>query len=240
MARANASGSLTVICKVAHGRRNVDRLKLETDIYVRNLRDLQGSVVPNMLGCFTGQTQEGWDVGVLLLEDWGRALGWPLYSYSLSIRAKVLHALVAIHRAGVRHGDFKPRNILAKKRADGNFAIRIIDFDRAQTPHECSYRPVDPRFTFYENPPDVSEFGCYELYDACENAELWFNTYIYWNGQSRSIEHLADPVLAVQSFGCPENMEEQEAIATMTIHMKSIRETWEKRKKMDENPMVPG
>lgn len=80
-----------------------------------------------------------------------------------------MKALVAVHRAGVEHGDFHDndfRHVIVSPR--NPLAIRIIDFDDAD-PHDCQAKPIE--IWGYEPPPE--SFGCRELYDVCYAIGAW-------------------------------------------------------------------
>ncbi|CDO77736.1 hypothetical protein BN946_scf184969.g88 [Trametes cinnabarina] len=237
---AAPSDELIVVCKVAHGRRQIARLKEEADIYNEDLRDLQGAIVPLVIGCYVGKTGEGWHVGVLILEDCGNRLEWNLPSYSQSLRKQAVLSLLAIHRKGVVHGDFKGRNIVAKKRDDGQIEIRIIDFDRSYKA-VCPFQGDESELTeSYAQPPERRDFPCDELYDACWDASIWFDRRIMLStGHSWLVETLQHPEIAVDSIMLPPGMTREDAIREISRHIIALAGALERRQAIDADPCVP-
>ena len=68
---------MQVAVKWVRGRPAVERLCVEAGFYQRELRHLQGIVVPVFYGCYTANV-EGVDVGCLILEWCGGAVSCPL------------------------------------------------------------------------------------------------------------------------------------------------------------------
>ena len=88
--RAVADGQLSdqgrdVVCKVAYGQRQIEVLQKEAELYNTKLRDLQGTVVPLMHGCYVDDTDDG-PTGVLVLQYCGVPLTYELRYYSVAIR----------------------------------------------------------------------------------------------------------------------------------------------------------
>ncbi|KAI9068200.1 hypothetical protein FKP32DRAFT_1587933 [Trametes sanguinea] len=233
-------GELPVVCKVAHGRRQIEILKKEADIYNENLRDLQGVAVPEMVGCYIGKTAEGCHVGVLILTDCGEPLEEGLAPYSQSIRQQVVFNLLAIHRAGVEHRDFHVGNILAKKRDDGQgYDVTIIDFERSER-IACQYKGDEHSdLAFYRHPPDYKQFGCKELYDACVYACIWMKRMINLGNRSVPIEEIKNIETFVDSDILPKDMTRDAAILHVSEQVAAIVKTMKRRKERDEKPRPP-
>ncbi|KAJ2995242.1 hypothetical protein NUW54_g7422 [Trametes sanguinea] len=243
---------LPVVCKVAHGRRQIEKLKKdskEADIYNENLRDHQGRAVPEMMVCYIGKTAEGCHVGVLILTDCGEPLVDGLAPYSMSIswcgsfshrRGQVVLHMLAIHRAGVEHRDIHVRNILAKKRNDGQgYDVTIVDFDRSERV-ACQYKGDEHEdIVFYRHPPDYKQFGCKELYKACDYACLWIEREINLGNQSVPVEEITDIEAFVDSDILPNGMTRDAAILHVADQMATMARVIERRKAWDENPRVP-
>ncbi|KAI0643221.1 hypothetical protein C8Q79DRAFT_1012530 [Trametes meyenii] len=135
-------------------------LQQEALIYQEKLTDLQGICVPRFIGLF------GWAApnGVRGFE---------------SYRSRILDALLAIHRAGVRHHDLEslPNNVLIKDTGD----VFLIDFEES-TEHQCKLSK-DYQFQFYTPTPSIQECPCIELMNVAQQLDVWFlPTYALWGG----------------------------------------------------------
>ncbi|KAJ7097843.1 hypothetical protein B0H15DRAFT_772675 [Mycena belliarum] len=84
---------------------------------------------------------------------------------------QILEHLRAIHREGLLHGDFAERNVLLH---DGD--IRIIDFDQAESGHNCQCKM---NFGSIETGhllplPSIEDFGCDQLWEVCHSEmRIW-------------------------------------------------------------------
>lgn len=74
---------------------------------------------------------------------------------------------MAIHKRGVQHNDFYPRNLVVDNIKDPQ-RIVVIDFEDA-TDHDCQ-RKYD--IALHQHPPSY-EFGCPELYKVAEQCDVW-------------------------------------------------------------------
>lgn len=64
------NGSTDIVCKVAYGSNNIQRLEREARLYLGKLKALQNKVVPTCHGYFVGFTEEGL-IGCLVLDYCG-------------------------------------------------------------------------------------------------------------------------------------------------------------------------
>ncbi|KAI0756157.1 hypothetical protein C8Q80DRAFT_1215223 [Daedaleopsis nitida] len=153
-----------VVCKIGRGRQLMERLRKEADQYRDKLADLQGRYVPTFVGLFEGEMEEG-ETGCLVLSYEGERMHESLYTSGVDFRKKVMDALVAIHQAGVRHGDFNEVSIVLRK---DNTPI-IVGFGGAEH-HDC-HLGIDVQF--YEPQPHNQLVNCEEIYWACVIAAVW-------------------------------------------------------------------
>ncbi len=77
--------STIVVCKIAMGRSYFNNLKREAEVYKRHLSKLQGTVVPQVFGFFTGHSFDG-KTCILVMQDCGVRLRVPHSDYPLSFR----------------------------------------------------------------------------------------------------------------------------------------------------------
>ncbi|KAJ7243419.1 hypothetical protein B0H12DRAFT_834193 [Mycena haematopus] len=123
-----------VVFKV-YAEDNLEDLLREMSAYAR-LSHL--SVTPALLGAFSALQEIGWSGTGLLLENDGVQVGsgdsWVNSQLGTSDKLRLYDALTELHRAGVQHSDFVPRNVL--RRHDGSFSV--IDFGNATVDHLCS------------------------------------------------------------------------------------------------------
>ena len=71
-----------------------------------------------------------------------------------------------IHKAGVVHGDFAHRNVVFTQTG----YPCIIDFGEAQSGHQCGRKM---EISIHAPAPEQEDFGCDELYEACQLLDLW-------------------------------------------------------------------
>ncbi|KAK7052415.1 hypothetical protein R3P38DRAFT_3595205 [Favolaschia claudopus] len=117
--------------KIAFGEEAIEEMRREAGFYQHELGSLQGTVVPNFFGFWTGQAQ-GQPMSCIMLEYCAGPT--PHYSLRQQLEWKATQAVYALHRAGVLHGDL----------VDGNrhhfipmgHDVRIVDFSVA-VPHRC-------------------------------------------------------------------------------------------------------
>ncbi|OBZ74459.1 hypothetical protein A0H81_05251 [Grifola frondosa] len=153
-----------VVFKIVYGEKSINRMQCEAGLYQKELRDLQGEVVPRFYGLFEGETGDG-QTGCLVLGYIGKTLEYYLYAMNNKFRCAVINAILAIHCTGVEHCDFDERNIVV----DENNKPFIIDFDSSKR-HHCG---LAMRIKFGAKKPERHEIGCDELYDAAQMAEVW-------------------------------------------------------------------
>lgn len=79
---------------------------------------------------------------------------------------RVLNALIAVHKAGVAHGDVIQDNIVLKD--DGT--PMLIDFDCGEV-HECTF--IENSIKFHAPMPEAGDLGCYEIWQAAQEADVW-------------------------------------------------------------------
>ncbi|KAK7013592.1 hypothetical protein R3P38DRAFT_3207003 [Favolaschia claudopus] len=120
--------STTLIAKTAHGPSANQRLLREYDVY-HALRLWQGVAIPKLVGVFV--TGDGRNT-VLLLSYTGKALK-AFSELNLSEKLELYYRLFRLHKSGVQHNDFEPRNVTMS--SSGPF---LIDFDHASLDHNCS------------------------------------------------------------------------------------------------------
>lgn len=184
---------VTGVCKVAIGKKHAERLRKEASFYRGRLAPLQTRVVPGIQGYFESEVIDGLTVGVLVMDDCGESLSRPLWAYPLDFRCvpgcilssrsfrtylilvhrvRVVHALHAIHKAGVQHNDFREDNIVIARHGKNRvFSPRIIDFEDASE-HECK-STLEEEIEVYRKVPRCKEFGCGELWDGCRHSYIW-------------------------------------------------------------------
>ncbi|CAL1694052.1 unnamed protein product [Somion occarium] len=139
-----------VALKWGRGQHQLLRLAREHELYMNDLRYLQGKVVPRNYGMYVGVV-EGREVGCLVLE-------WCDSSTLVEendFMCQMMGAATKIHAAGIMH------NALADRKhrvVDKNRKLRIVGFGNA-TRHKCPGSV--PRSFNPENGP--SPAGCSEL-----------------------------------------------------------------------------
>ncbi|KAI0701267.1 hypothetical protein C8T65DRAFT_579743 [Cerioporus squamosus] len=153
-----------VVCKIGCGSQVVERLRKEAGLYQGKLASLQGRHVPTFVGLFAGETEEG-ETACLVLTHEGARMQQSLHISGIDLRKRVMDALVAVHRAGVRHSDFGERSIVL--RADNTPVL--VGFGGAEE-HACRLG-IDIRF--YEPQPHNQAVACEEVYWACVVAAVW-------------------------------------------------------------------
>ncbi|KAH9936041.1 hypothetical protein B0H21DRAFT_894211 [Amylocystis lapponica] len=152
-----------VICKFAYGKRNLKRLRHEATIYRDHLQDLRGKVVPRFYGLYEGEMENRELTGCL------------------DTKTYLISALLSVHKAGVRHGDFREANVVFTPGG----SPYIIDFDHAEV-HHCE---LAMRIVIHSKAPHPEEFACDELFDACESMGLWTPRQIQYLWVFRPVEY---------------------------------------------------
>ncbi|KAI9057563.1 hypothetical protein FKP32DRAFT_1598132 [Trametes sanguinea] len=210
-----SSGTLTprrrdVICKVAYGQRRIEALQKEADYYNTNLLSLQGTIIPRMYGCYRGDTEDG-PTAVMILEYCGVRLGDSLGLYIASIRTQAVQALLAIHRAGLTHGDFSEPNILVSRNASGGRRLVLIDFELSRQ-HTCpAVEQVDiNNIVPYHHMPE--RFECSEV-DVVfkEMAQIWLPGSIKVFSMVIPEEYTASVEAVLEYAGMPSDMTMEQA-----------------------------
>ncbi|KAI9057566.1 hypothetical protein FKP32DRAFT_1762357 [Trametes sanguinea] len=210
-----SSGTLTprkrdVVCKVAYGQRRIHDLQHEADCYNTKLLGLQGTVVPKMFGCFQGYTGDG-HTAVLILEYCGVRLTYDLRLYSPSFRVQVIQALLAVHKAGLKHHSFCERNILISKGANGDPRVVLVNFELSSE-HTCkALQQIDiDNIVPYQRMPQW--FDCSEINVAFqERAVIWFDGTIDVLSRLVPAEHTGSVEAVLEYTGVPSNMTIEEA-----------------------------
>ncbi|KAK7058519.1 hypothetical protein VNI00_002153 [Paramarasmius palmivorus] len=142
-----------VALKLASGHMEVQRLKVEADIYQKELVSLQGTLVPKFYGIYTSE-YDGVKRAVMILEHCGDGKVSEFIDFNEFNRLLML-AACKLHRAGVVHGSLdEPRHILEVGKT-----IRIIDFADVGRYHQCV--GAVPRLESNHRVP----MGCVQLED---------------------------------------------------------------------------
>ncbi|TFY77733.1 hypothetical protein EWM64_g6277 [Hericium alpestre] len=131
-----------------------------------------------------------------------------------AFKTGLIHALVAIHDAGVEHHDLCRRNIL-----DYNDRPMIIDFGDAEE-HECErFVPVEEGTPA---PTLTCEFGCVELLEFFTDIEVWTPSFIEYIDNFQPIELAYDPHALAKMAPSHWSPEEalQEAYRVVVKHVK--------------------
>ncbi|TFY75090.1 hypothetical protein EWM64_g8919, partial [Hericium alpestre] len=165
------SSAIDVVCKMAYGKRALNGLNNEAQLYLNKLKDLQGVCVPHSYGYFVGDTDEG-PTGCLVLKYCGEPIVQMLKFVDPIFRDAVVVAVEAIHDAGVQHRDLAERNIL-----DYNGRPMIIDFEDARE-HICERKMPIVKGAIEPHP---HEFNCGELQWVCRSSLFWKTRYIMFD-----------------------------------------------------------
>ncbi|KAH9940256.1 hypothetical protein B0H21DRAFT_582377 [Amylocystis lapponica] len=208
----------SVVCKFAYGKHNLKRLRHEATIYRERLKELGGRVVPNFYGLYEGEMEDEELTGCLVTQYCGEHAGVPFYGLSLEKKVLLVGAVARLHDDGVRHGDFRESNVVFTP--DG--IPCIIDFDCAEV-HTCeSTMPI----VFHRPQPDPEEFGCDELFSACNSTGAWTPCHIKYLHVYRPIEYVesAEKLASL----APENVDRELALE---IAERLIYEHWEGMRK---------
>ncbi|KAI0779408.1 hypothetical protein C8Q74DRAFT_689507 [Fomes fomentarius] len=227
------NGEVMGVCKVAMGKKYAERLRKEASFYRGRLAPLQSRVVPGIYGYFESEVTDGLIVGVLAMDDCGEGLSRPLWAYPLDFRVRVVHALHAIHKAGVKHGDFGEDNIVIARHGKNRvFAPRIIDFERASE-HECK-STLEEQIKVYRKVPGHTEFGCGELWDGCRHSYIWAPGLIAWYGKTIPMEWATSPEALVEKAGYPEDETKETALDAARRQILTITSDWKARTRFDD------
>ncbi|KAE9395459.1 hypothetical protein BT96DRAFT_977998 [Gymnopus androsaceus JB14] len=125
--------NLPVILKLPRSSPMAQTL-FDTEVYLYSLlSDVADDIIPHFYGCFSLE-----DGPVLVLEKAGQSLKeefWEDDKEALSLveRINIFGMLQTLHKNGISHNDFYPRNVIRRK--SGNFCV--IDFQLADTDHVC-------------------------------------------------------------------------------------------------------
>ncbi|TFY77206.1 hypothetical protein EWM64_g6806 [Hericium alpestre] len=170
---------LDVVCKIGFGKIAEILVSEEASLYNGKLRHLQGKYIPVCHGYFVGDTSEG-PAGCLLLAYCGEPVKDMLTRVQPAFKTALVHALVAIHDAGVEHRDLCRRNIL-----DCHGRPMIIDFEDS-IEHACErQKPIE---IGAPAPSFVSEIGCVELFQFFIDIDVWTPAYIEYIGDFQPIK----------------------------------------------------
>ncbi|KAI0665462.1 hypothetical protein C8Q78DRAFT_558118 [Trametes maxima] len=155
-------------------------LQQEALIYQEKLGYLQGICVPRFIGLFGWTAPNGAEGFECLIITWeGYSPSTNPHRHDVAYRSRILDALLAIHRAGVRHYDLEsiPNNMLIKDNGD----VFFIDFEES-TEHQCEL-PKDYRFLFHTPMPTLKECPCLELKGVARQLGVWYPPkYSLWGG----------------------------------------------------------
>lgn len=81
-----------------------------------------------------------------------------------------MKALLEVHKAGIRHGDFAERNLLFRQLEPGQFHVMLADFGKAEE-HDCPCKNLELKL--YSLEPPRQAVLCDEIWYACCDAEVW-------------------------------------------------------------------
>ncbi|KAK6968911.1 Proteophosphoglycan ppg4 [Favolaschia claudopus] len=118
-----------VVAKTARSPSATQRLLREFHVY-KALRIMQRGTIPTLIGLYTNTSN-----GSLVLIT--SHVGAPLVTFSsltLKQRRTLFSRLLGLHRAGIQHNDFEPRNITISSCSSSPV---ILDFDNATLYHDC-------------------------------------------------------------------------------------------------------
>ncbi|KAH9923104.1 hypothetical protein B0H21DRAFT_895194 [Amylocystis lapponica] len=191
-----------VICKFAYGKQNLKRLHHEAIIYRDHLQDLRGKVVPRFYGLYEGEMENRELTGCLVTQYCGEHAEVPFYGLPWDTKTYLISALLSVHKAGVRHGDFREANVVFTPGG----SPYIIDFDHAEV-HHCE---LAMRIVIHSKAPHPEEFACDELFDACESMGLWTPRQIQYLWVFRPVEY-AESVEKLASLA-PADMDHRVAL----------------------------
>ncbi|KAL5492369.1 MRK1 [Sanghuangporus weigelae] len=131
-------GEVFIDDEIANGPIAVKRFNEDCEEYLvteaaayRMLRSLYDIDIPRYYGHFSGENN-GFEYSAILISYCGAALE-TFDSLTQEERSKTFAILQKIHRAGVKHNDFRPSNILRSEQG----VVRLADFSNAHTDHHC-------------------------------------------------------------------------------------------------------
>ncbi|RPD55422.1 hypothetical protein L226DRAFT_562725 [Lentinus tigrinus ALCF2SS1-7] len=163
--------SVAVVCKLAMGRTHFVSLDKEAQKYEKNLKDLQGTVIPHIYGFFTGKSFDG-ITGVLVMEDCGEPLRFDSGDPK-ELQQGLVDAMVALHQRGgavyTRGGLLSKNHVLARRSLDGKLRVTIISFRDTSIDHPCKFKG---KLILGEPTPEWEEL-CEELDYIIRNAHYY-------------------------------------------------------------------
>ncbi|KAJ3537305.1 hypothetical protein NM688_g6712 [Phlebia brevispora] len=152
---------LRVVCKLIQEspKSNPAWLDHEAAVYENKLADLQGICVPRFYGLFTGTIADK-PASCIILEDCGVALQGYFSAYPQEVSIKSFQLLMAVHKRGVEHRDFWPRNIVVDN-VEQPTRYNLIDFEGSYPRHQCLVE--GPEIEIFNFPrvqcPELSRIG---------------------------------------------------------------------------------
>ncbi|KAJ6481809.1 hypothetical protein C8R45DRAFT_1150850 [Mycena sanguinolenta] len=142
------------------------RLVREFKVY-NVMHALQGSAIPTLVGLYNDNNGNA----VLVVSDVGAPVD-TFKALSLIQRRTLLSHLVSLHRTGIYHNDFEPRNVMLSPSS----SPVIIDFDDARLDHVCKGtsggRMQDSRDIISYPLPQVLKIGLAVLDERVEDDSL--------------------------------------------------------------------
>ncbi|KAI0665556.1 hypothetical protein C8Q78DRAFT_548740 [Trametes maxima] len=162
-----------VVCKILRLPEDPDdisSLEREARIYQKKLVGLQGQCVPRFIGFFRWTDRfRGFECLITTWEGESPVDVIP-WQCDVTYRSRILDAVLAIHRAGVKHNDLEdlPKNILIKDTGK----VFVVDFGESSE-HQCEL-PPDYQFKFHTIYPGLGDLGCVELLDVANSLEVWY------------------------------------------------------------------
>ncbi|EKM53041.1 uncharacterized protein PHACADRAFT_210780 [Phanerochaete carnosa HHB-10118-sp] len=184
-----------VFIKLAYAQNLDDAagLRTEANFYNKQLKALQGDVVPVCYGIYEGEHDDGDPIVCLVLEYMGEPAEDGLGSLDMDVRLEVLRSVVQVHLAGVMHNDINDDNVLFSSTPDSK--PRIIDFEHAEK-HKCRRKleivegaPVPERLLF----------GCPELWDLAANMGIWRSQYVCFYGEYVDEDTIDSPQVLIDA-----------------------------------------
>ncbi|KAJ3556367.1 hypothetical protein NM688_g2067 [Phlebia brevispora] len=200
------------------------RFQREAKMYQTKLRDLQGYCIPRFYGLYSGQVV-GNNSMCMILEDCGESVGtYDTISMEWCIMA--VRILMAIHKRGVQHNDFHPRNLIIDN-FEKPTRLVVVDFEHA-TQHECR-RELD--LDLYTLPPFMCEFNCNELWDAADNTLVWTPSSVCIFGGFVSVRDFTTPEeLLALAPDYDDRYEPEEALKRAKAVIRGYLRQWKDRK----------
>ncbi|EIW74712.1 hypothetical protein CONPUDRAFT_77976 [Coniophora puteana RWD-64-598 SS2] len=234
-------GEDSVICKAGYGKSCSEKLKKEAQIYSGKLSSLQGICVPRIYGYYTGWTIDEGRLSVLVMEDCGQPLPRLLDELPRRVKESIVECLMKLHQAGIEHGDIDDgRNVVICPSQTDGYEVRIVGFGEADDNHSCE---VNPEFLENSTNPGFERVGCYEIFAACVESQLWDKDHISFYDikvpvdQLTSVENLLAVTNILNELEEHEDLREWEARGAAEAKIDSYRRWCEAREYWESLPL---